>query len=177
MTKVNSVNFKNLDKIVNDVYEVKTYKKKIVMDNPIQVGFFILQYAKLRMLEFYYDCLSIYLNPNTFENCENRYCETDTDSIYMAISTKNLDQSIQEEFKSQYDTEIFRSCSDKKVPKWFPRSCCDKHKALDQRGTGLFKLEFLGVKMISLCSKSYIIEDENGKQKNSCKGVSKRGLI
>ena len=30
--------------------------------------------------------------------------------------------------------------------------------------------------MISLCSKSYIIEYENGKQKISCKGVSKKGL-
>ena len=39
MSKVNSVNFKNLDKIVNDIYEVETYKKKIVMDNPIQIGF------------------------------------------------------------------------------------------------------------------------------------------
>ena len=31
--------------------------------------------------------------------------------------------------------------------------------------------------MLSLCSKSYIIEDANGKQKISCKGISKRNLI
>ena len=36
---------------------------------------------------------------------------------------------------------------------------------------GRFKLEFEGTKMISLCSKSYIIENEEGKQKKSCKGV------
>ena len=30
--------------------------------------------------------------------------------------------------------------------------------------------------MVSLCSKSYIIEDLNGKQKISCKGVSKKNL-
>ena len=41
MTKVNSVNFKNLDKVVNEVYEIETYKKKIVMDNPIQIYLFI----------------------------------------------------------------------------------------------------------------------------------------
>ena len=171
MNKVNSLNFKNLDKINNDLYEVETYKKKIVMDNPIQIGFFILQYAKLRMLEFYYDCLSTYLNPKSFD-----LCETDSDSIYMAISTENLDDSIRDECKDQYFKEIFNSCSDKAKPKWFPRRCCDKHKALDRRETGIFKLEFLGRKMISLCSKSYIIEDENGKQKVSCKGVSKRRL-
>ena len=34
-----------------------------------------------------------------------------------------------------------------------------------------------GDKMLSLCSKSYIIEDANGKQKISCKGISKRNLI
>ena len=39
------------------------------------------------------------------------------------------------------------------------------------------KEEFSGVKMISLCSKSYIIEDENGRHKISCKGVSKKGLV
>ena len=31
--------------------------------------------------------------------------------------------------------------------------------------------------MLSLCSKSYIIEDANGKQKISCKGISKRNLL
>ena len=43
--------------------------------------FFILQYAKLRMLEFYYDCLEKYLKPNSFE-----ITETDTDSIYMSLN-------------------------------------------------------------------------------------------
>ena len=137
LTKVNSVNFKNLDKIVIDVYEVETYKEKIVMDNPIQIGFFILQYAKLRMLEFYYDCLSIYLNPNSFD-----LCEMDTNSIYMAISTENLDQSIRDEWIEQYFKEFFHSYLDNEIPKWFPRRCCDKHKALDKRKTGIFKLEF-----------------------------------
>ena len=31
--------------------------------------------------------------------------------------------------------------------------------------------------MLLLCSKSYIIEDANGKQKISCKGIPKRNLL
>ena len=50
LTKVNSLNFKKMDKILNDVCDVETYKK-IVIDNPIQIRFFILQYVKLIMLE------------------------------------------------------------------------------------------------------------------------------
>ena len=77
---INSCIFKDMQDI-NGVFEVETYKSRIVMDNPIQIGFFILQYAKLRMLEFYYDCLLKYLRPQSFE-----LTETDTDSLYMAIN-------------------------------------------------------------------------------------------
>ena len=74
------------------------------------------------MLEFYYDCLTLYLNPNSF-----KLCETDTDSIYMAITSENLDGSYQNEMKEQYNKEIFHSCSNNETPKWFPRRCCEKH--------------------------------------------------
>ena len=50
-----------MNKLGEELYEVETYKSRVSVDTPIQIGFFILQYAKLRMLEFYYDCLNIYL--------------------------------------------------------------------------------------------------------------------
>ena len=46
--------------------------------------------------------------------------------------------------------------------------------SIDKRFTGIFKEELLRDKMISLCSKSYIIEDKQGKEKISCKGISKK---
>ena len=55
---INSPVFKNVTKLGQDLYEVETYKTRISVDAPIQIGFFILQYAKLRMWEFYYDCLN-----------------------------------------------------------------------------------------------------------------------
>ena len=60
---VNLSKFKALEEM-GMLYEVETYKSRIIIDNPIQIGFFILQYAKLRMLEFYYDCLMKYMKPN-----------------------------------------------------------------------------------------------------------------
>ena len=136
------------------------YKNQIKMNNPIQIGFFILQYAKLRMLEFYYDCLVKYMKPHSFE-----LTETDTDSIYMALNVVSLAKCIKEEYYETYYKEIYNRCTDNDQAKWFPRKCCDRHIAIDKRFTGIFKGEFLGDKMISLCSKSYIIQDKQGKQK------------
>lgn len=36
-------------------FEVEMAKRVIKLDLPIQLGYFVLQYAKLRMLQFYYD--------------------------------------------------------------------------------------------------------------------------
>ena len=118
-----------MNKLGQDLYEVETFKTRISVDTPIQIGFFILQYAKLRMLEFYYDCLNHYLIKNSFE-----LTQTDTDSIYMAINQPDLDQYISEKYKN--------SCSDEFSPPWFPRRCCAHHIALDHRRVGIFKKEF-----------------------------------
>ena len=51
----NSKLFKKLDHVKNSMYEVELAKAQIEHREPIIVGFFILQYAKLRMLELYYN--------------------------------------------------------------------------------------------------------------------------
>ena len=43
--------FKRLNHITDQPYEVELVKSEIEHREPIIVGFFILQYAKLRMLE------------------------------------------------------------------------------------------------------------------------------
>ena len=47
--------FKRLNCITNNLYEVELAKAEVEHKEPIFVGFFILQYAKLRMLELYYN--------------------------------------------------------------------------------------------------------------------------
>lgn len=54
-------------------YELESAKARIKLDLPIQLGYFILQYAKLRMLEFYYDFVDRYVDRSDFE-----YIEMDT---------------------------------------------------------------------------------------------------
>ena len=54
-TEIMDEHFYSLTELPNGYYEVEKTKKKINIDLPIHLGVFILNYAKLRMLEFYYD--------------------------------------------------------------------------------------------------------------------------
>ena len=54
---INGKMFKRLNNVSNEIYEVELAKSKIEHREPIIVGFFILQYAKLRMLELCYNVL------------------------------------------------------------------------------------------------------------------------
>ena len=53
--KVNTPLFWKLENITQDTYKVESCEKTIKLNLPIQVGFFVYQYAKLRMLQVNYD--------------------------------------------------------------------------------------------------------------------------
>ena len=59
---------------------------------PVIVGFFILQYAKLRMLELYYNFFDRLCDVNKFEELE-----VDTDSLTLALAEEKLYDCIQPE--------------------------------------------------------------------------------
>ena len=73
-------------------------KKKINLDLPIHLDVFILNYAKLRMLEFYYDFLDYYRHHEDFE-----VLETDTDSNYLGITTENVEDLIKLELREEFE--------------------------------------------------------------------------
>ena len=52
---INNKRFRQLDVVTDDAYEVTSSKACLTYDLPHHIGFFVYQYAKLRMLEFYYD--------------------------------------------------------------------------------------------------------------------------
>ena len=52
---INNKRFCQLDVVTEDAYEVTSSKACLTYDLPLHIGFFVYQYAKLRMLEFYYD--------------------------------------------------------------------------------------------------------------------------
>ena len=63
--EVNKPEFRKATLLDGEMYEIEKRKKKITLDVPVQIGFTILNYAKLRMLEFYYSvCVNIFLEPN-----------------------------------------------------------------------------------------------------------------
>ena len=73
--------FKKLYLVSNSLYEVEFAKAQIDHKEPIIVRFFILQNAKLRMLELYYNFFTIFCDINKVEDLE-----LDTDSLYLALA-------------------------------------------------------------------------------------------
>ena len=100
----------------------------------------------------------------------------DTDSIYLALAKLLFLNCIKKDMIEEYNKQIY-NCSDTSdtTNNWFPRECCEKHIAYDKRTPGLFKIEFTGKQMTSLCSKTYIINNDE-KYKFSCKGINKQNL-
>ena len=94
----------------------------------------------------------------------------------MAISASSLREVVQPEKLTEYQRGLTGLCDDTYNPvgdRWFPRECCEKHAKFDKRVPGLFKTEYEGGKMIGLCSKTYIVTNQDT-HKFSSKGVSKR---
>ena len=148
-----SAYFSDLDEI-GEAYELESRKPRITIRRPFQIGIAVYQLAKLRMLEFYYDFLDRYFDRKDFE-----LIQMDTDSNYIAISGKKLEDIVRPELKVEFEAQ---------KKNWL---AWDKWSG---RTPGLFKLECEGNRMIALCSKCYFIDDRGEKKKFSTKGMSKK---
>ena len=84
---INSHRFRQLDPITETVYQLTLNKKSITFGLPLQIAFMFYQYAKLRMLQFYYDFLDYYIERPLFQ-----YSEMDTDPAYLALARSCLDE-------------------------------------------------------------------------------------
>ena len=108
------------------MYEVELVKSTVEHREPIIVAFFILQYAKLRTLELYYDFFVKFRNVQIFEELG-----MDTDSWYLALAQENLYECIKPEMRSIWNETKSNHCTDffhaNSVRKFFPRNFCDKH--------------------------------------------------
>lgn len=164
---INQDEFRNATCLGGDFYELEMAKTKITMDLPIQLGYFILQYAKMKMLEFNYDFLDIYV-----DRADYMLLEMDTDSNYLCLSAENMHEVIKPNMRERYEHHLRGYCCDDACPPFLPRECCKKHKTFDRRVPGLFKTEFEGEKMIGLCSKTYVVANGN-ECKFSSKGLNK----
>lgn len=141
----------------NTMYEVESLKKIIKHNSCITVGITLLCNAKLKMLQFYYDCLAKYLDASDFEKLY-----MDTDSCWISLSDPNIENIIKPEMKEEWNKDKFN---------WF---VYNKH---DNRTPGLFKEEYSAKELVCLGSKSYYavgVDKEEKKAKISSKGCQAR---
>ena len=67
---MNLPTFKKIEDLGDNVAEIELVKSHQKLNLPIQIGFAILQYAKFKMLEWYYDFLLEYIDKSDFEYIE-----------------------------------------------------------------------------------------------------------
>ena len=111
---INNKRFRQLDVVTDDAYEIEMNKSVVKCTLPLHIGFFVYQYAKLRMLQFYYDFVDRYIERPLFQ-----YCEMDTDSAYIALAGDTIDDLVTSEHREHY----FQNRSH-----WLPAECCDDHE-------------------------------------------------
>ena len=173
---VNSKMVKRLNHITDQLYEVELVKSEIEHREPIIVGFFILQYAKLRMLELDYNFVEKFCDTDKYEELE-----MDTDTLYLALSEGNWEDAILPEKRAEWNQLRSKDCTDNftanATGSCFPTTCCKAHKKHDKREPCLFKEEFRCAEMLCLCSKTYCCYDKRtNKHKFSSKGLNKGTL-
>ena len=94
--------FQRMNHITDQLYEVELVKPEIEDWEPIIVGFSILQYAKLRMLEHFYYFFERFCDSDKFEEIE-----IDTDSLYLALWGENLEDAVFPEKQSWVEWTTF----------------------------------------------------------------------
>ena len=104
---IDSKMFKRPNHITDQLYEVKLVKPEFEHSEPIIVGLFILHYAKLRMLEPYYNFFKKFCD---IDKCEE--IEMDTDSLYLALSEQRLEDVILPEKRAEWDQLRSKDCTD-----------------------------------------------------------------
>jgi len=128
---------------------VKRKKRNLTLDAPIYLGFSILEYAKVHMLDFHYNTmLKLYTPVNL------RICMSDTDSLLYEIKTEDLDGDLLR-ILDQLDTHEY------------PKNHV-LYSEKNKKRVGTFKNEIVGEKIISfygLNAKLYAILLESSVKK------------
>ena len=132
--------FERLDHINDQLYEVELAKAEIEHREPIIVGLIILQYAKLRMLQLCYNFFQRFCDVNKVVELE-----MDTDSLFLALSEKELYDSNREKSKVEWELLRTEDCKDEltadATTSFFPRTCCTEREKHEKREPGAFKPE------------------------------------
>ena len=152
---INNKLLERLSFITNQLYESELVKSEIEHREPIIVGFFILQNAKLRMLELYYNFSKEFCDTEKSEELE-----MDTDSLSLALLAENLEDIILPEKRIEWEAIRSRNCTDSftanATSNFFPSTCCGAHKKHDKRDRDCLK-ENSGVLKCCACVAKLIV--------------------
>ena len=80
-------NLRVLLEYLNATLQVTSKKKTIKYNLPIQIGFFVYQYAKLRMLAFFFDVIDKFIS-------RDDYCLLEMDTGIVKAKRPNLIKSL-----------------------------------------------------------------------------------
>ena len=141
---------RKLHHVNNSLYEVEFAKEQIEHKEPHFVGFFILQYAKLRMFELYYNFFTRFCDVNKFEELK-----IDTDLLYFALAEEELEDCIRPELRVEWQRlrskDFIDSFTADAVANFCPRTCCVKHKQHDKRQSLASSRKCSGVRRCYVC--------------------------
>ena len=129
---INSKMLKQPNYITDQLYKVELVKSETEHREPSIVGFFIVQYVKLRVLELYYIFFKKFCDTDRYEELE-----MDTDSRYLASSEDKLEVNILPEKRAEWNQLRSKGCAANftanATDNFFPRTCCNAHKKYDER--------------------------------------------
>ena len=122
--------FKRLNCITDQLHEVELVRSEIEHREPIINGFFILQYAKIRMLELYYNFFKKFCDTEKYEELE-----MNTSPLYLALSEEILEDIILTEKENEREAIRSQDCTDtftaNATANFFSRTRCTAHKKHD----------------------------------------------
>ena len=170
--QINKPTFCDADSINNNLFELHTNRRKINQNIPIQVGKFVLDAAKIHMINFYYHVI--------LEHCDRKKIDLvsmDTDSFTFALAAEDIHATVYPSMQKSWD-EIVK-------PRWFSHSPCDTKTFCDiasdcnKRLPGPFKEEFSGDKAIGLSSKLFTVTamKPGGETKTASKGLKQKNMF
>ena len=151
-TALDSQLFKKLDHVNNAFYEVELAKAQIEIKEPIIFGFFCLQYANNRMLKFLYKFVIEVFEVNKFEEPEK-----ESDSFYLALAGKKLENCVRPGMKAEWDQLRSKAYKDiftaDPVGIFSPNVVRQTQKQHDKREPGLLGEELRCRELVCPCSK------------------------
>ena len=128
----------------DNLYEVEPVKTKVEHKKPVIVGFFILQYAKLHMLEFYYNFSKILWLQFIRGNGNGHKFALLSGSTWCSRGF------IEAELKETWNTMRRIDCSNEllanSASNFFHGTFYESHIKHDKRESGLFRKNFVALK-------------------------------